>query len=207
VVRATSWPAAAFAAGLAFACLVACSLPKQGLGPPGDDGGAPEAGADADASAIDAPAEAAIVCTTGLACNGACIDASDCTGCSGAPLLCAALNGCTSDCSGCAAAGGSAMPIGCVACDESHENPFGTCQPNDPTAYCLGGDYTNAGPAGTAGYHCSCSSAGDCPASNQVCAPTPGGVSLCFSCGEPFSTSGQPCKGGGSCDPASAACH
>jgi hypothetical protein len=202
VVRAAPWPATVLAACLALVGPAACTLPKVGLGPPGDDGGTPDADA-----AGDAPSEASIVCTTGLACNGACIDAGDCTGCSGAPLLCAALNACTGDCSGCAGPSGNAMPIGCVACDVDHQNPFGTCQRDDPTTYCLNGDYTTAGPGGAAGFHCACTAAGDCPGSNQVCAPTPNGLSFCFSCGEPFSLSGQSCKGGGHCDTPSAACH
>jgi hypothetical protein len=184
-----------------------CKLDSNGTGP-SDDGGDDGDDVTAPEGGTDGPVESA-ACASGLACNGQCIQASDCSSCGGATLLCAATSTCASDCAACSDAQGKAMPIQCYACDENRANPVGTCQPDDATQYCLSGDYTGA--ISTGGFRCLCGDggAGDCPGSTQVCAPSPGGVNLCLTCGEVYVTAldGLACKDGKSCAPAAHACQ
>jgi len=187
---------------------------------PGDDGGATEAGFDATAetaSGGDAPAETSAVDSpapppveagcNGVMCNGACLGASDCAGCGGANLLCTADKTCTSDCTACAG-----NPIQCFACDVNRLNPIGTCQPDNPAAYCLDTNYAGAYTGGTLGYHCACTLSTDCPAETQVCIAVGGGpnpVFGCFTCGEQF-TGTFSCKAGNgndTCNQQKATCN
>jgi hypothetical protein len=141
-------------------------------------------------------------------CNGQCIQASDCSSCSGATLLCASTNTCSSDCAACSDAQHKPMPIECYACDENRANPVGTCQYDDSTQYCLNGNYV-AAPSGA--FRCACgdAGAGACPGDTQVCAATFGGTNLCITCGEVFpqDLTGQACKNGKSCSGATHACQ
>jgi len=184
----------------------------------GDDGGEPEAAdeagdpdtgstvdAVAEGSTPDAPTPPVDAGCAGVVCNGACTTASTCAGCGGANLLCAATNTCTSDCTACAGS-----PIQCFACDVNRMNPIGTCQPDDPTSYCLDTSYAGAY-AGGPGYHCGCTFATDCPGDDQVCiAVGPATTTFgCFTCGEAY-TGGFSCKSGNGsakCDAMKATCH
>ncbi|HEY8091195.1 MAG TPA: hypothetical protein VIF09_25205 [Polyangiaceae bacterium] len=194
--------------GLALgATLGGCKLQVSGTGP-SDDGGENDATEDVAADAQDSGPEGPS-CGSGLLCNGKCIQATDCTSCSGAPLLCASQSSCTSDCSACQDGQNRAMPIECFACDQNHANPVGKCAYDDATQYCLSGDYAAAGANG--GFRCICGDAGvsACPGDTQVCASTPTGARLCITCGEvfPSDVTGQPCKNGKSCLPSSHACN
>ena len=74
------------------------------------------------------PVQAEAAACTGLSCNGACMaGATDCTGCPGATLLCAARGECVSDC---AAGCGGATPLECFVCDSEQQHPVGTCAAN-----------------------------------------------------------------------------
>jgi hypothetical protein len=223
-------------AAVSLVAAAACSLDKSGAGPEGpsgepdgatdatvtddsspvghpdsapmDDGGpAPMSDAAQDAAAAPDVSEAGIVCASGLACNGRCIDATDCTSCPGTPLLCAAQRACMKSCSACAGDGGTS-PIECFACDATHGNPVGTCQPDDPTSYCLSGNYFGA-VAGSTANHCACDrDAAACPGSTQMCVPL-GSGSFCITCGEPVpgAATAEACKGGGTCSAASHTCQ
>ena len=180
---------------MALGELAACSLGSSGTG-------------DAeDASADSADANAVETSCTGPTCNGVCLAATDCRTCSGAPLLCGGR--CVASCQGCADSNDAAMPIGCFACDTSHQNPIGTCQYSDAGAYCLSGNYLGHYQGG-AGYQCECSGVASCPGATQVCLPL-GNVdaSFCLTCGEPTigPIQGSPCKGGGACRELQATCQ
>jgi hypothetical protein len=173
-------------------------------GQTGSESGADDAGtsdvAGGEATAGDAPASMEAGCS-GLTCNGACIAATDCRGCLGAPLLCASTKTCAADCSACAA-----NPIECFACDAQRQNPVGTCESADPRTYCLNTDY-GAAYGGGAGTHCGCQVAADCPGEDQVCISVGGtAVFACFSCGETY-TQAFDCKNGGKCNAQQATCN
>src|SRR5258708_39687302 len=118
----------------------------------------------ADASDGGAPCD-------GVLCNGQCLAATDCRACAGAPLLCAPQGQCVSTCMSCNATGDAALPLECFACDQNHQNPLGTCGPNDTGAYCLNGSDFGQYLDGSTGYYCACSDAGanSCPGREQVC--------------------------------------
>jgi hypothetical protein len=143
----------------------------------------------------------------GVICNGKCTDATDCSSCTGAPLLCASQGTCLSACAKCADEQSNPLPIECYACDSNHQNPVGTCEPADSGSYCLSGDYFASGGANV--YHCGCDGdAGSCPGASQICVPL-GVGSFCVTCGEPVqgdAASGAVCKGGGTCSPDTHSC-
>jgi hypothetical protein len=194
---------------------VACSLGVSGNGPNvqrDDAADSPSIQFDAavepspDGGEAEAAAEAGC---PGIVCNGTCMTDTDCRSCAGAPLLCPSTGQCMASCQGCSASNGGALPIECFACDRNHANPIGSCQPNDPTAYCLSGDYAGQYQNGT-GYRCSCSNGNGCPGATQVCIPLgnyDGG--FCLTCGESTvgSMQGVACTGGGSCQASLAACQ
>ncbi|HEY6458900.1 MAG TPA: hypothetical protein VIY73_02085, partial [Polyangiaceae bacterium] len=189
-----------------------------------NDGAAPETGTNDGASAeaeastdsgvdggIDGPADAPTnddVETppeggcTGVVCDGACLASADCTGCPGAPLLCAATRTCGA---GCGACGGNS--IECFACDSNRQNPVGTCQPDQSNTYCLDTTYGNE-PDGSPAEHCGCTTAADCPGDTQVCigVGSPTGPFACFTCGE-ADTQTFTCKNGLKCNAQQAQCH
>jgi hypothetical protein len=194
---------------------VVVSAEGAGEGSPGKDasvGG--ESGADGAAesgageAAVDGPAEAHDATPpppdapcTGVTCNGACSNATDCTACSGAPLLCGATKTCGADCSAC-----PSSPIECFACDTTRRNPIGTCDPNDPQSYCLNTSYATAYNGGP-GEHCACNAPTDCPGQNQVCISVGGTLQFgCFTCGEAYTQAAQ-CASGGNCNAQQAVCH
>jgi hypothetical protein len=148
---------------------------------------------------------------SGVVCNGACLSASDCRGCAGAPLLCGPTGTCMADCSSCAGSNDASLPVECFACDSNRQNPIGTCSTADPSQYCLNGSYLGSYAEGANGYHCPCGDAGapDCPGSDQVCAPTPNGGHTCITCGESYlyDVTDAACKNGLSCDPSSFSCR
>ena len=199
----------------AYALLTACSVSQGGTGP-AQDGGGTDGTMDAGTTSMDQNSETPVETgaeaapCNGLSCNGTCLDASDCRGCAAAPVLCAPSGKCVSGCETCVDEGGTKLPIGCFACDKTHQNPVGTCQYDDASAYCLSGDYFGSYANGAAGYQCDCSDAGtsSCPGKNQVCG-TAGAGTLCFSCGETTiaTIDGKLCAGGGSCNAASHTCQ
>jgi len=199
-----AWTRCLFVLLGATAC--GCKLDSNGTGPSDDGGGNGDDGSIVDGGTEAAPE--ATPCTSGMMCNGQCIQANDCSSCTGATLLCAATSTCASDCSACSDAQHKAMPIECYACDQNRANPVGTCQYDDTTQYCLSGDYTSANASG--GYRCLCADAGsgDCPGDSQVCTPSPGGVNLCLTCGEVYVSSldGLACKDGKTCSAAAHEC-
>ncbi len=167
--------------------------------PAGDDDGASghDGGDDDGAEALDASDSGpdAGPCS-GVLCNGACVDASSCVACFGSPLFCASSGTCGSRCAAC-----PGLPIQCFDCDSNRLNPVATCQPQDASAYCLNSDIYPR-------YHCGCpdDDAGECPGTTQTCTTysiLTGNV--CQTCGEP-NTDQAPCKGGGTCDEATAQC-
>jgi hypothetical protein len=196
----------------AFALLLQCTVSTSGAGPTADGGRdvttIPDTGSHEDV-VVEVGADAPGPCK-GVLCNGSCLGASDCRTCPSAALLCAPTGHCVSSCADCADDAGAKLPIGCFACDHSHQNPLGSCQPDDASAYCLSGDYFGAYVGGGVGYQCDCSEGGvsACPGPNQVCAPT-GSVTLCFACGETTvaQIDGGACRGGGNCDLAGHTCH
>jgi hypothetical protein len=116
-------------------------------------------------------------------------------------MLCAATGACVDDCSACAAG-----PVACYACDTNRLNPIATCQPSDPTSYCLNTDYTGSY-AGGAGEHCTCRVASDCPGDDQVCISFQGTATFaCFTCGEAY-TQAFDCKSGGKCNAQQLRCN
>jgi hypothetical protein len=158
----------------------------------------------------DAP-EAAQSCT-GVVCNGECLSATNCSGCAGAQLLCGATGKCVADCASCVDSTTDAgLTVACFACDSNRSNPVGTCQPPDPSHYCLSGSYLGSYVEGTNGFHCPCGDGGasDCPGDDQVCAPTPSGTHTCVTCGENFLSdlTGNSCKNGKTCDPTGFTCR
>lgn len=162
--------------------------------------GAGEASVDAPAEAHDATPPPPDGPCTGVTCNGACSNATDCSGCSGAPLLCGATQTCGADCTACASS-----PIECFACDATRQNPIGTCQPNDPQSYCLNTNYAGAYKGGQ-GYHCACDPQA-CPGATQVCMNVGGtGPLSCFTCGEAYTQAGQ-CENLGTCNAQQAKCN
>lgn len=212
---------------LAPGVLAACGLSVSGDGPSGTDASlvdASEASAPdtsrvetgiTDSGVIDSAAEASTLDSSteagcvGVVCNGACVPASDCRSCSGAPLLCAPEGRCAATCQGCTDTSGTAMPIECFACDSTLLNPIGTCQYDDAGSYCLSGDYMGQYEGGP-GYQCSCSSVSACPGATQVCVQLGHqDASFCLTCGEATIgvIQGQPCKGGGACQESTATCQ
>jgi hypothetical protein len=229
-----------YRSGIALGALVtaglmtaaACSVGVSGSAPESSDGGddatASEAGLPSDAGPADARADtgvdsgrlkdsgtdsgdgAADAGCPGVICNGQCTTADDCAGCSGAPLLCAPKHACVSSCGTCGDSADASLPIECFACDTTHQNPIGTCNPDAPTTYCLAGTYFGTYHGG-AGYRCACADgeAGACPGANQVCT-TLGSLELCAACGEilPTSIAGLSCKQSGTtCNPTDNACQ
>ena len=180
------------------------------------DGGAADGGvADGVADASDAladndgPMESEAGHCTGVICAGVCLPATDCRGCSGAPLFCGATGTCVGTCAGCQDAREAGLPIACFACDSNHQNPVGTCQPADAGSYCLSGDYLGQYEGGQ-GYQCDCSDVSECPGPNQVCVPLGNrDAGFCLTCGEATigPIQGQPCKDGGACEQSLAACQ
>ncbi len=219
-------------ATLGLALFAACGTANKGTGAT-TDGGAGDAGTDADAANADvtndvttdadaandsgmtdalpdSPLDAGDVgpCT-GVLCGSQCLQASDCRLCAGAPLLCGSTRACVSVCTDCADTQDAAMPIECFACDSNHQNPIGTCQYADAGAYCLSGDYLGQYQGGQ-GYQCGCSEAGACPGATQVCVPLGNvGAAFCLTCGEPTvgQIQGAPCKDGGTCQESLALCQ
>lgn len=205
-------------------------------GPPGSDAGGTDAGStdvpfeatsdsgdgaatDATADVTDAPADSPPMAEeeeaantepcTGVTCNGQCLAASDCRTCTGATLLCAPSSTCVSSCSGCGDSADAAMPIECFSCDPEGLNPLGTCQPDNPSAYCLNGRYASQYVGGANGYVCSCDDAGmSCPGKTQVCTPL-GQAMFCLTCGEISTVSRQDagCQGGGTCNASTHSCQ
>jgi hypothetical protein len=227
---------ASFAAGMLAAVLgVACGLDKQGLddaidGSAVDDAGpdldAPVFGPDAPAEGTDAVSSDVILADSGVAetgdgppvdgtgpppdagcpglwCNGQCTSAADCRGCSGAPILCRATGTCGADCVSCG------DPVECFVCDINHQNPLGTCEPNDPGSYCLSDNYAGVYLDGGQGYHCGCGTTPDCPGGDQVCLyNVTAATNTCFTCGEAqVPTQGAMCKSGGHCNVPKAHCN
>jgi hypothetical protein len=186
----------------------------------GDDGGSAEGAEDASSadtattadSGIDSPSEEDSPAPpppidagcTGVVCNGFCTSAPNCRGCGGANLLCPGTNTCTSDCTAC-----PGSPIQCFACDATRLNPIGTCQPDNPAAYCLDTNYAGAYLGGP-GTHCACTLSSTCYGDTQVCTNVGAGGPLgCFTCGE-TDTDGIVCKSGNGsakCDQKMATCH
>jgi hypothetical protein len=207
------------------ALLAACGLGTAGL--KDTDAGAPPASVDAGLDAtishdagdtVDAPVDDDVATQPdtappadveagppvdagpclGVACNGGCLaDASDCRGCTGSPLFCAATRACGASCAGC---GGNR--IECFDCDSNRQNPVGTCQPFDAGSYCImGSNYPNL--------HCGCANKNDptpCPGETQVCGDIAPFTIACMTCGEP-GTDGLACRGGGACSQDEATCQ
>jgi hypothetical protein len=166
----------------------------------------PEAGEPDASDASDAPVDAPC---DGLRCHGACLAATNCLTCVGAPLLCG--NECVNNCSTCVDTQNQALPIECYSCDSAHQNPIGTCAATDDSRYCLNGNYAGSYVDGGPGFHCACGDGGasDCPGRTQVCAPTPAGPTFCVTCGEiyVFDLSDAGCQNGKSCNPSAATCQ
>jgi hypothetical protein len=213
--------AVAMVTAASLAGVGACSVGVSGQGPSVVDAGADAATLDSSVildsglpdvgvATRDAAGDAGVPCT-GVLCNGHCLEANDCSSCTGAPLLCASSHpACVNSCSGCSDTSDQALPIECYACDVQHENPIGTCASASGSAYCLSGNYFGSYEGG-AGYHCGCPSgdAGECPGSSQVCT-TIGSAALCVTCGEPVPTdvTGAPCKvGNTTCNAATHSCQ
>jgi hypothetical protein len=157
---------------------------------------------DAHVDALPDVAEAGPPPCDGLMCNGTCVHTSDCSSCPGAPLLCRPLGTCMSDCKTCGEPGDAAQPrsnIECFACDNTHANPIGTCELDQPSTYCLSGNFFGAYGNGP-GYVCACGDAGACPGSNEVCVPLGSGM-FCETCGQASTANleGEACQGGGTC--------
>ncbi len=168
------------------------SSPGEASATDATEGGSAEGDAPGEASVVDSPPPPPPDAgCKGVVCNGSCSGMPDCSGCSGANLLCPMTKICTSDCTACQGA-----PIECFACDMTRMNPIGTCQRQDVGSYCLDENYAGAYQGGQ-GYHCACNTADDCPGDDQVCigigstAPPFG----CFTCGEAF-TDMATCKAG-----------
>jgi hypothetical protein len=139
---------------------------------------------------------------SGILCNGHCSAAPDCRGCSGAPLLCRVTGACVADCAGC-----SAQPVECFVCNGKHQNPIGTCEPDNPADYCLNGNYSHAYEGDAAATRCGCTTSSDCPGDDQICLPNSNNVSVCYTCGEAKNmTQGATCKNGHTCVAAAASC-
>jgi len=157
-------------------------------------------GNDGSQDVVDSTAAMEDVACSGLRCNGQCIDAADCTSCVGATLQCIPQGVCTGDCSACSDLQNTPMPIQCFSCDINHENPIGTCRYDDPSQFCLSGDYVMTYAGGTTGYRCECTDGGICPGATQVCTPL-GQSMFCLTCGEVTTADlqGQSCQGGGMC--------
>jgi hypothetical protein len=175
--------------------------------PPDSSSDAPEPEAGAADASDGGPIDAACA---GVFCNGVCLPDNDCRACPGLPLLCAATKTCGATCSACVEANDAASPIGCFACDSTGLNPLGTCQPDEPTTYCLSGDYFKAYIDGSPGFHCACADgdAAACPGTNQVCVLA-GSQPQCISCGEltTAETDGAVCGNGMSCSPGDHRCN
>jgi hypothetical protein len=206
---------------VAAAFVSGCTTGTSGAGPesgedaatvdvfaPGDGGADSNQPTDAKADAVDAaPVEAAPPPCDGLMCNGTCIHATDCSTCAGAPLLCRRTGTCDSDCKNCGEAGDAGQPIECFACDSTHKNPVGTCEADQPSTFCLSGNYFGAYKNGAPGYVCSCSDAGACPGSSEVCVPLGSGM-FCETCGQASTANlqGATCQGGGTCQQSAHSC-
>lgn len=167
-------------------------------------------GGDAGPDATDAAPD--VQTCSGVLCQGSCLAANDCSGCSGATLLCPGSRVCLASCSSCTDSSDASLPVECYSCDVNRQNPIGTCTSNDSATYCLSGDYSGGYADGGIGYHCPCSvdgGASTCPGDTQVCAATAGVAHICVTCGEVYLSdlTGQPCKNGNTCAPASASCQ
>jgi hypothetical protein len=219
--------ASALAVVLTGAAIEGCGTSASNTGGVADAGGADadaraEAQADAvaDANVVDvrAVADANVVDVqdagtpdagcSGVRCNGECLPATDCRSCPGATLLCPASGECVTTCTACREAS-DAGTFECFACDKNHQNPVGTCEPDD-ASYCLSGDYSSAYLDGGAGAQCDCSEGGtsSCPGGNQVCAVL--GLSLlCFECGQMSAApiDERSCQDGLRCNAAAQACQ
>ena len=152
-----------------------------------------------DAAPIDAVAPDAASDAGCILCNGACITAPDCATCAGAPLFCATTRSCMADCASCARPPTPPRPIECFRCDINRQNPVGSCEPQDPTVYCLNGS------AYGATYHCACGDNVPCPGRSQVCTDIGVGSMVCATCGEAYSDNFD-CVSGGKCNAAKASC-
>jgi hypothetical protein len=223
-VRLSFWTAlAALAFGLPLAFAgAACTTSTSGSGPEfGPEGGVDDATAgdahpDGPATQTDggphegggdAAPDTGPSCN-GVLCNGACIAATDCRGCTGAKVLCHATKSCVEQCTFCRDDADAAVPIECFACDSTHKNPIGTCEYDQPSTYCLSGNYFGAY-AGGPGYVCACDDAGNmCPGATEVCTPLGSGT-FCETCGQATTANlqGQACRGGGTCDQAAHTCQ
>jgi len=188
---------------LSTVALVACSLDLNGYGPAETEDGGGNDGPGGDTTPADAPSEAGC---QGLSCNGSCMPgATDCSQCTGAPLLCTALRACVSDCtSGC----GQAAPLECFVCDQNAQNPYGMCEVDDAVSNpCLNGNFNSAYIGGAAGRRCSCAggNASACPGADQICASN----DVCFECGDLGLTvfDAGLCKNGHACNPATNTCN
>jgi len=139
-------------------------------------------------------------CPAGVICNGVCTAAATCGACTGAPLFCAPTRRCLAECGGCAGTddAGAPRPIECFSCDASRANPTGTCEPKDPTVYCLNDLYG-------ATFHCSCGPDGSCMSPQQICTDVGFGTPVCRTCGEKGSD-GFACKNGKTCNAAASSC-
>lgn len=167
-----------------------------------------EGGSDSPADTL-AEGSASDASCDGVVCAGQCLEANDCRTCAGAPLLCSLTGQCVADCSGCTT-GEAGLPTECFACDQNHQNPVGTCQPDDTSAYCLSGSDFGSYIDGSSGYYCECGDGGanGCPGHEQVCAPL-GLASFCLSCGQitTVSLDEAGCSGGGSCNESLRTCR
>jgi hypothetical protein len=167
----------------------------------------PDASPDAETDDGAPPEDAAC---SGVMCNGHCLAASDCRGCTGASLLCGLSGVCVNDCTSCVQ-GSTSRPVECFSCDSTRQNPVGTCESTDSNQYCLSGSYLGGYLDGSSGFHCSCGGVADagCPGANQVCAPTPGTAHICVTCGENYvyNLADAACSGGGVCNPSALSCH
>lgn len=230
------WLALCIGAGAICAVGLACGLDMEGLAETADGGlETPDAdaaasegastedsgtdvaeGADAGAADVGETADAQPEASTGdepppppvdsgcsgVICNGACSIAPDCSTCAnGENLLCPSTRTCATDCGNC-----PSSPIECFACDVNRANPIGTCQPDDPNAYCLNTDYAGIYGGGM-GYHCGCTTSADCLGNTEACISVGGTSDFgCFTCGESY-TQGATCNNGGKCNANKAVCN
>ena len=174
---------------LASACVVATTVAACGLGLVGTD--APDGGADA---AAELGVDGAVTPTSDASVTP--IDDASATpdADAGPPPPewdCAGTK--VSDCSQCAT-----RPLRCVMCAaDGGPNLWKTCVP--PSTSCYG----SFKPAGYDWCRCG-NDPSRCKLPEQGCNPYDNGV--CVTCGEQL-TSGDPCKGGGSCNQALAKCQ
>jgi hypothetical protein len=166
--------------------------------PPGADGDSPDQLV-ADTSTVDVvtiqPA-----CPVGqVLCGATCVSAMDCTACNSGKFHCKTLRTCVTSCTTCQELTGAPLPIECVACDTSQNNPIASCEASSAATFCLSGNYSKAY-RGAAGKACNCNNGivSNCPAATHTCF-TNGGEDYCHTCGQ-SSTNNQTCKNGKTCD-------